>query len=963
MLRVFFLLMLAVLAVSGMADLACAQKLTEAKNLPLPPALWANGASAVSGQLLARVAMRKVKYARVLSQRALALPAEAAAWPASEVPGGVRRLELAGPDSGLRLSDFNEARLDYLTDSPDQPGCLGFVVELSGNGERAVFVSDPLETVDHLTPQWADGAGRESIPVASASWTGKGLRYQLSRLLDRAPDDLWRTSQDGLSTFLQRRFNKPVQELGAIDVVLLRGQEVQVNAVVALDPGSRARTVLDWYALPKRFFDLGDGRTILRLYVGRHLREIAPERSGVLLKELSLMFFKQNVGDVERDRNVEKILFVPTGLDGELLAQGLPRNLPARAREVFAGRGELAANLQALGQAPWKDMPLARFSVVQSPQNPQNSQTGHPFRQGLEASRLANVAPRRDVPAIVAAMAERCASFGASCDVEAPDGLVSQNPLWSLDFQAFAGSGSGGGSGFGAAVHPALTGNLFTSPGRLSFTTTQDGLAVESASGGLVLETGAAFVPSANTRYSLWLELGRERQGLASVVAEVYGPDKSVRVAVKPGFPAIFPEMPSRVDGVRLHFAPSGQEKQEMPEMSVTLRRAALNALADDAPRQSVFSARTLFDEAQALTPVSLGESRLKFAPVGPHFTPQWLILDVSTTHWTVKDRPAHLELSVGSTSVTLPLPGAASRLAVYLPPLLGTLSGGASWPEITLALSGGAQGAGLECSRAVLSGQRLASWPQVLGGEALLQMAGEDRSLAGLDASGASNMAVSAHWLPMGGANLPEGAAPVRFVRNPWLEVEALLLADVSGPKLSSLGRDASSPKPGAVGGASKAGKWLAGLGVILAGYGAWRMTRRAGPDKLARISDWLCGNDAARPAAPRGWVWSGLLALVLACGFVLGPEIFRAVSLVGTVLAVPVWRALRPWLAAKAPGLAKSAPVHYCTGFLAAAVLATALRLLGAAPLSELLGLGGLWLFLAALASQTSCSPTECD
>lgn len=950
MLRLFVLLMLAAV---GVADHAAAQKLTETKNLPLPPTLWEDGAPVVSGQLMARVAMRKVKYARVLSQRALALPEAAAAWPLSEEPGGVRRLELVGPDSGLKLSDFNEARLDYLTDSPDQPGCLGFVAELSGNGERALFVSDPLETVDHLTPQWADGAGREVVPVASASWTGKGLRYQLSRLLDRTPDDLWRTSQDGLSTFLQRRFNKPVQELGAIDVVLLRGQEVQVNAVVALDPASRARTVLDWYALPKRFFDLGDGRTILRLYVGRHLREIAPGRSGVLLKELSLMFFKQNVGDVERDRNVEKILFVPTGLDGELLAQGLPRNLPARAREVFAGRGELAANLQALGQSPWKDMALTRLSVVQSPQNPQGVQGGQPFRQVLEAARLANVAPRRDVPAIVAAMAERCASFGASCDVEAPDGLASQAPLWNLDFQALAGSGNGSGS----AVHPALTGNLFTSPGRLSFASTQDGLGVESSSGALVLETGAAFVPSANTRYSLWLELGRERQGLASVVAEAYGPDKSVRVAVKPGFPAIFPELPSRVDGVRLHFAPS---RQEMPEMTVTLRRAALNALAADAPRQSVFTAQTLFDEAQALTPVSLGESRLKLAPSGPLFTPQWLILDLSTTPWTVKDRPAHLELAIGGKPAVLPLPGATSRLAVYLPTLLGTLPEGASWPEITLALSGGAPGAGLECSRAVLSGQRLATWPQVLGGEGLLQLAGEERALAGLDASGAAAMATSAYWLPMGGANLPEGTAPVRFVRNPWLEVEALLLDDASGPKLPSLGRDARSPKPGTAGSTSKAGKWLAGLAVILAGLAAWRVSRRAAPGKLACVSGWLCGDPAARSGSPRVWVWSGLLALVLACGFVLGPEIFRAVALVGTVLAVPVWRALRPWLAVKAPGLAKNATVHYCTGFLAAAVLATALRLLGAAPLSELLGLGGLWLFLAALASQTPCSPT---
>lgn len=948
--RLYVLMMLAFM---GVADLAVAQKLTETKTLPLPPSLWAGEASAVSGQLMARVAMRKVKYARVLSQRALPLPEAAAAWPRSEVPGGVRRLDLAGPDSRLKLSGFNEARLDYLTDSPDQPGCLGFVAELSGNGERAVFVSDPLETVDHLTSQWADAEGNESVPVASAAWTGKGLRYQLSRLLDRAPDDLWRTSQDGLSTFLQRRFNKPVQDLGAIDVVLLRGQEVQVNAVVTLEPGSRARTVLDWYALPKRFFDLGDGRAILRLYVGRHLREIAPGRSGVLLKELSLMFFKQNVGDVERDRNVEKILFVPTGLDGELLSHGLPRNLPARAREVFAGRGELAANLQALGQSPWKDMALARLSVVQSPQNPRTSKAGQPFRQVLEAARLANVAPRRDVPAIVAAMAERCVSFGASCDVEAADGLVSQTPLWNLDFQALA--AAGGGSG--AAVHPALSGNLFTSGGRLSFASAPDGLSVESASGALVLETGVAFVPSANTRYSLWLELGRERQGLASVTAEAYGPDKSVRVAVKPGFPAVFPELPSRVNGVRLHFAPS---RQDMPEMSVTLRRAALNALAADAPPQSVFTARTVFDEAQALTPVSLGESRLKFAPSGPVFTPQWLILDLSTAHWTVKDRPAHLELAFGGKSATLPLPGASSRLAVYLPTLLGALPEGASWPEITLALSGGASGAGLECSRAVLSGQRLATWPQVLGSEGLLQLAGEERALAGLDASGASAMAVSAHWLPMGGASLPEGTAPVRFVRNPWLEVEALLLDDATGPRLSSLGRDAASTKPGTAGSTSKAGKWLAGLAVILAGLAAWRMARRAGPGWLACVSGWLCGDAASRSDSTRAWVWSGLLALALACGFVLGPEIFRAVALLGTLLAVPVWRSLRPWLAATVPGLAKNASVHYCTGFLAAAALATALRLLGAAPLSELLGLGGLWLFLAALASQTPCSPT---
>ncbi|MFP5239841.1 MAG: hypothetical protein ACLGQW_08425, partial [Acidobacteriota bacterium] len=435
--------------------------------LALPPALFGaripGEGTAVEGGLLGRVAMRKVKYSRVLAQRELPLPRSGNA-----PTGALQVLTLAGPDSGLRLGDSNEARLDYLSGDPDHPGRLAFWAELAAPGGARFFAGDPLETVDRLTPQWADGAGRDAADVAGARWLSKGLRYQLSRLLDREPDEDWRTSQDGLSAFVQRRFRKDVTDVGALDVVLLRGQDVQVNLVVSLKPDGSGKTVLDWYAIPKRLFDLGDGRTVLRLYLGRHLRELAPGAAKVTLKELALMFFKQNIEEVAQARNVEKILFVPSGLDPAwTAAHGLPRLLPSRARELFQARGELAANLEALsGAGAGTDATIKGFGVVQSAQD-----DSQPFSLTLEAARLAKVAPRRDVPAILAATEERCRSFGAACDPDSPRGYASQNPLWSLDFQALAG---GPGAQDGAALRPALADGLFRSTGRLGFSAAQD---------------------------------------------------------------------------------------------------------------------------------------------------------------------------------------------------------------------------------------------------------------------------------------------------------------------------------------------------------------------------------------------------------------------------------------------------------------------------------------------------------
>lgn len=984
--------------------------LTQPGALTLPPALF-GGEPTVSGELFARVSMRKVKYARVLAERALVLPTAAPSGPSGatlasgatsmaaasaasaspSAPGGSRLIPLSGPDGSL--AGFNEARLDYLTADPSRPGPLGLAVTLAKDGAQTVFVSDPLETVDRLAPDWADAGERDATDVARAGWTPKSIRYLVSRYLDRAPDALWRHSQDGLSTFVQRRFDKDLTDIGAIDVVHRLGQDVQVNIVAAPGPGGKGRIVLDWYAIPKRLFDLGDGRAVLRLYVGRHLREIMPGAKQVRLKELALMFFKERKEDVLRERAVEKIIFTPSGLDASLAAQGLPRDLPAKARESFSGRGELAVNLQELLGGSWASMTVTSLAVVQS-----SGDVGAALAATLEAARLVSVAPRRDVPAILAATAERCQSFGAACDLDAKNGFVSQVPEASLDFTALAAGRAAAQPGRDVAalssvaasaaasasvptrpvsstpapapmdkdgaerLVPAFVESLFSSPGRLRFSSSAEGLRVESQSGGLTLEADAAFTPVPGRRYSLWLELGRERQGLSGVFAEAWGAGETARIPVKPGQPSVFERLPAKVEGVRILFDASGRE------LTVTLRRAVVQSADPSAKGESLFTARYLFDESAglAVSRTHANAARLALpegAAVPEGLIPQWLAFDAATAPWTVKDKPPVLVIEAAGLKTAVPLSASSSRVAVYLPGLFrasgldaAKLLASASRGGLSITLEGGAPGAALDCARAQLSGQRLAAWPQVLGGEPLLTLAGGERVLAGLDAASAAAMAASAHWQSMGRADIPAGTMKAGFVMNPWLEVEALLLDAATGPALASLTR-AAAPAPN---GGKGPGRLLAAVAAVAVLAGAGLTLRggrlsRAAAGAAASTGQWLdrqCGRNGS-PLPARGW----LLAMLglLAAGVMSGPDALRAASMLAGALAVPAWRAARPRLARFAPSLAKTPSLHYCTGFLAALGLAAAVRAAGTAgaPVSEFLGLCGLWLFLAALAS----------
>ena len=442
----------------------------EGAPLRLPGDLFGRD-QAVEGRLFVKIGPRKVKYSRVVETAPLFLAA-----PVPDGPAAVQALTGPAGGSDVPLGRFNEIGLDLRDADPANPTLAALTLRAP---DGRAFGSDPLECVESLGQTYLDGLTPDNTAdIATAQWADKNALYLARRVLDLPFDDLWRTTQDGPSTFLQRRFDRDALDLGAVDVILRRPAPVQVNLVVALDPANpKARTVLDWYALAKRTFELPDGRTVLRAYVGRYLRERHPGLKWARLKEISLMFFRQGLAEVTRDRLAQRLAFIPSGFDPAALARdGLPGRLPTRVREPFAGARRVFVNTTTAAAAVGQGG-AARAELRLSPMT-----ASQPGGGAAERAYLALSSPRRETPAFLAAADELATSLGAAPDIDRPDGGVSVTPLWSLA-PPFDRAPRRAADGFGGLapepVYLAGAPGLFTGSGAIRFFRAASGLVAE----------------------------------------------------------------------------------------------------------------------------------------------------------------------------------------------------------------------------------------------------------------------------------------------------------------------------------------------------------------------------------------------------------------------------------------------------------------------------------------------------
>jgi hypothetical protein len=872
--------------------------------MPFPDALTKDGP--VTGRVRAKVTMKKVKYSRVLDALELASSR-------NDATGGGAAFALTAPGGGeFDAKRFNRVMADYLDLTPGNPGLAGLELVLSSqnkgqdknqDGTPIRFVSDPLAGVERLTLEQINREG-ESAPVAAAEWAEKDYLYLIRRMLGLSFDPTWRYAQDGPSTFLQRRFDKELIDVGAVDVVLRRNQKVQVNLVVGLDPKNpRSRTVLDWYKLPKRNFELDHGRSVLRIYIGRYLRENFPGAKSIILRELSLMFFKENTGEVLANRNVERIAFASSGLDpAETAANGLPRNLPADADLIFTGRKQLSVNISTLSKPEFADMRLVSAGLFIRPM-----EAGQAFVTRLESARLALVSPREDVPAYLAATDALCATFDGDCNPGEANQASNQEPLWQVVFPFETPRRPGFGNNATEGVRLFGTEGLFSADAPIRAARGETGLAISGRASAVEMIIPGDFAVAPGKAYSLWLELGQAGEDLSGVTFLADG----YRAALKPNAATPLAGLPGRLANARIRFDFAG------PEFSLTLRRAILSATATPGGRENVFAASLLM--------------------------PQYANLDALPA-----ETPGR-----GFDWLRFPLPAKnGGYAAIYLP---GLEDQGKTLADVYAALpADGGHTAGK--GEIELSGARLSTWTRVFGASPTAMVAGKTLAPGDITPKTAAAMAGEDAWIDLGQVEIAKDAGAV-FADNPWFEA-ATLLFETDQPLAPGDLAQPAKPKVGVSGKLSLAVK--AGLGLlsclfafVLGRVIPWR--RLAGPAAV-----FLAAGDVNAARARREiWRWLGVsLALALA-GLFFGVGGRRWSFVLAGLALIPVWRGLQAappqWLTRRIPALSawfgRTLARRYFAGFATAAVLAAILRTASLLPVSEFVFTAGLYLLCIGL------------
>lgn len=902
----------------------------------------------VDGLLRVKLFTKKVKYSRILETEPLA-------WTPAGEGGGLALIDAAGR-RGLAFGRFNEVALDLRDADPDNPALAALFVRTP---DGRTFVSDPLACVRRLGPAYREllAAPGVSVPVARAAWADKTPLYLARRLLDLPFDEVWRVAEDGPSTFVQRRFDRDLLAIGAVDLVMRRPVPVQVNIVAALDPAHpRQRTVLDWYALGKQVFELPDGRSVLRVYVGRALRAAYPGLRAARLKEISLMFFRQPEAEVRRDKVVERLAFISSGIDPAVVAAGgLPGRLPTRVREPFAGTKRLFVNVgpaaAALGTAPGATAEAA----VRLP----SMVAGRPGGASLESAVLARVSPRRDTPAFLAAADELARSLGAAPDIDRPDGGVTVTPLWSLAPPLVSGSVRGGPGDDPAALTPVyLSGGqgLFTAKGGVRLYRAPAGLVVEGRAEALRLAVDAAFRPAADTDYFFRLDIGAA-PGLAAVDLLVApaggGPAKTY--ALRPGAPTPLPDLPAAVAGATVRFAFTGRE------FSLPLTRAMLVAVPRGQPHVGLYEARLPW-------PVSAG-ARPETAGLGPggaaRFVPKaslgrfsWLTAD-----YALVGDPVAVSVAGGAPA----RPDTRSGLvAGRLPDEKGGAAPEPGGANLDVTGPEGRAGGRLELTHPVFSGDVSASWRDFFAVAPLAALDGTRFAPGEVSGETARRIHTADDWLDLGPARLPAAAAATaadrasaRFFAHPWYGVSALCFETDRGLDLAGFARPRRGG--GGAGGPGTLGRalWAVGL-CLVAGLGLWLVGRERLRALAARPARWLLDFPTAPGAARSQSAWSlGACGCLAAASFVLPPFGGRVALGLAAAALLPLWRVLAPRVtartAARLPGvhawLAADPGRVYFLGFALSLLLAAGLRIAGLDRLTEFLVRAGLYCLLAGL------------
>lgn len=226
-----------------------------------------------------------------------------------KIPLTITNLNRKNAGTPLFPSDYNELWFDYKDINPLNPCDVGIILKMNPAvlSERLGYAGNDNVIAISANAQFEPS---DIIDVAGSKWKAQDRIYDIKRLLGLSFDDAWRYVKDNEIVVMKRRFHNEISHIEAIDLEFSVGTKIKgVNMRLGFSDRMKADVTLLWNELTEDVDVIKDrDKTIVRVWIGRLLREHYPGKKMVFLEEIFVHLYDQ-IADVLKERSLRRLVF------------------------------------------------------------------------------------------------------------------------------------------------------------------------------------------------------------------------------------------------------------------------------------------------------------------------------------------------------------------------------------------------------------------------------------------------------------------------------------------------------------------------------------------------------------------------------------------------------------------------------------------------------------------------------
>jgi hypothetical protein len=273
----------------------------------------------------------------------------------------------------VNLSDFDELWFDFAEIIPGEPIRVNVSLDATVRDDNKGKAADSMTRLQFVSDSQRTFSQVSSVDAVRADWKPKDSLYLVKRELGLGFDADWRYIQDQKNVVIQRRFHQSLENISAMDILLLPGIDPEcLNLLIRLKENS-SPIMIDWNVIPKEIKEIPGGRR-LRLYLDDVIQQrLALEKlDGPAFLAEMVMFFPGDATQFLARRPLRSVNFLSSRDNSGEKSSGEIHSLPQRVERMAQNWHRLVVDLRPLAKKRWREIQLLQAKLSLNPPSPLN---------------------------------------------------------------------------------------------------------------------------------------------------------------------------------------------------------------------------------------------------------------------------------------------------------------------------------------------------------------------------------------------------------------------------------------------------------------------------------------------------------------------------------------------------------------------------------------------------------------